>query len=658
MYRRRIQPTDSLLTFAVYVSFFPQLVAGPIERAHHLLPQFQRVRPRPDRSEVNQAGVLILQGLFKKVVVADGVAPIAQEAFETADGPSSLVLALGVYAFALQIYGDFSGYTDIPRGSARLLGVDLRRNFESPYLSRSITEFWRRWHISLSDWLRDYLYIPLGGNRGTRWHTRRNLMITMLLGGLWHGAAWTFVVWGALHGVFLAAHRATRRSHAADAEPVRASDAWRVLGTFHLVCFAWIFFWAADFEQAVSVLRGLGVVPPPGRVGRRVVGDVDDGRPDRDDIDPAARGHLLDLVLQLRTPPADRFRQRDGPCPELGNDEDGQARRHHSSRVAPVAPPPRRHPRSVGDLAPRARHRAHTRRTSDRVRPCGPPPVLGPTWLDTLRVITGRLPDFLIIGAPKAGTTTLTSDLSMHPEVWIPPRKELFWFGSRGMHEPLDTYAEHFADAPSGVIVGEATPNYLHKPGALEQIADALPAVRLMASLRDPVQRFWSHYWYERLARRAEQRSPDDVIADLDARYVDPGMYGRNLRRAFSLFDRHQIQVLLLDDLRADPVSTFHSVCDHLSLSRHATDDVGRARNTAYAVRSLGLRSFMRRHQLFRRLPGELGFRIDQLNRKPFTTPPMSAEQRAALERVYADDIEELAALLDRPLPWQAAAAT
>jgi D-alanyl-lipoteichoic acid acyltransferase DltB (MBOAT superfamily) len=186
---------------------------------------------------------------------------MVQTAFGNAESAGSITLVVGVYAFALQIYGDFSGYTDIARGSARLLGIDLMRNFEQPYLSRTITEFWRRWHISLSTWLRDYLYVPLGGNRGGRWVTARNLMITMVLGGLWHGAAWTFVVWGVLHGVLLAVHRALRdRRHRDDQRPLGLRDVPAVVGTFHVVCVAWIFFRAATFEQARHVLEGIVAV--------------------------------------------------------------------------------------------------------------------------------------------------------------------------------------------------------------------------------------------------------------------------------------------------------------------------------------------------------------------------------------------------------------
>ena len=207
LYRRHIEPAKSFIDFAAFVSFFPQLVAGPIGRADFQLPQFARARQCPDAERVVGSLALVLLGLFKKVAIADAVAPIASTIFAEPSLYSWPVLLIGAYAFALQIYGDFSGYTDMARGSARLLGFELPPNFEQPYLSRNITEFWRTWHISLSSWLRDYLYVPLGGNRGSAIGTYRNLFLVMLIGGLWHGAAWTFVVWGALHGVALAAHK-------------------------------------------------------------------------------------------------------------------------------------------------------------------------------------------------------------------------------------------------------------------------------------------------------------------------------------------------------------------------------------------------------------------------------------------------------------------
>ena len=204
VYRRRLPAERDILCFAAYVAFFPQLVAGPIERATNLLPQFRATR-RVTWSDAGEGWGLVLRGFFKKVVIADQLAPVVELAFGTPSGP--LPLALGTVAFGLQIYGDFSGYSDIARGIARWLGFDLMVNFRQPYFATSLRDFWSRWHISLSTWLRDYLYIPLGGNRGGTARTLRNLLLTMALGGLWHGAAWTFVVWGLWHGLGLAVSR-------------------------------------------------------------------------------------------------------------------------------------------------------------------------------------------------------------------------------------------------------------------------------------------------------------------------------------------------------------------------------------------------------------------------------------------------------------------
>lgn len=214
VYRGLVQPVERYATLAAFLSFFPQLVAGPISRPNQLLPQF--LRPRVLTREHFREGLwLIAWGLFKKMVVADNMALIVSAVFRPYDGthPSSVVpedglrLLIGIYAFAFQIYGDFSGYTDIARGVSRLLGFELILNFNLPYFAVSPSDFWQRWHISLSSWLRDYLYIPLGGNRGGLVKTQRNLLITMLLGGLWHGANWTFVLWGAYHGLLLAVYR-------------------------------------------------------------------------------------------------------------------------------------------------------------------------------------------------------------------------------------------------------------------------------------------------------------------------------------------------------------------------------------------------------------------------------------------------------------------
>lgn len=241
VYRRKMEPTDNFLDFALFVSFFPQLVAGPIERCAHLLPKISAPRSVSGR-DWSRGMWLIFWGLFKKVVVADNLARIVNPAF--AD-PASLDLAsaaLAVYAFAWQIYCDFSGYTDIARGCASCMGIDLCLNFDLPYWATNPSEFWNRWHISLSSWLRDYLYIPLGGNRGTTSATYRNLMLTMLLGGLWHGASWNFVAWGAFHGVLLIAFQ--RWKSPASAQPRRFNLRFvvSVVLFFHITCIGWLLF--------------------------------------------------------------------------------------------------------------------------------------------------------------------------------------------------------------------------------------------------------------------------------------------------------------------------------------------------------------------------------------------------------------------------------
>ncbi len=262
VYYRRTEPTTDLLAFALYVSYFPHLVAGPIQRASHLLPQIQSQR-RVDERRIATACQLMLMGYFKKVFIADGVAPYVDQAFAHPLALGSLQLLLSLYLFAIQIYGDFAGYTDIARGVSRLLGIELTLNFKQPYLSSNITEFWRRWHIALSSFLRDYLYIPLGGNRHGTAKTYRNLMLTMLLGGLWHGASWNFVAWGGLHGLYLSAHRMLsdrrRSTGVRSLRGLRASLVYILSAvlTFHLVCLAWIFFRAKDFENAWEYLRGL-----------------------------------------------------------------------------------------------------------------------------------------------------------------------------------------------------------------------------------------------------------------------------------------------------------------------------------------------------------------------------------------------------------------
>ncbi len=271
-HRQKLRPV-SLLDFAVYLSFFPHLVAGPIVRATEFLPQL-RDRPDPRYLEAAPAFRLILAGMFKKVVISSFMASaIVDDVFNAPANHSSPEILFSVYAYAIQIYADFSGYTDIAIGLALLLGIRFPLNFNAPYTARSIQDFWRRWHMTLSRWLRDYLYISLGGNRKGRVRTYVNLMLTMLIGGLWHGAAWTFVVWGGIHGTVMAVDRllGDRREAAGIAasppSAARAFVSWFV--TFHIVCAAWIFFRASTFTAAGQMLTGV-FTRWPGPVGRIV----------------------------------------------------------------------------------------------------------------------------------------------------------------------------------------------------------------------------------------------------------------------------------------------------------------------------------------------------------------------------------------------------
>ena len=256
-YRGDFQPT-TLEKFAVYLSFFPHLVAGPIVRPGELIPQLETPRD-PRRVDTSRAFYLIATGLFKKVVIANYLASsIVDQVFAAPGQHSSLEILIAVYAYAVQIYADFSGYTDIAIGIALLLGFSFPQNFDSPYAAVSVQDFWRRWHMTLSRWLRDYVYIPLGGNRRGSVATYRNLMLTMLIGGLWHGAAWTFVVWGGLHGAALAGERWWRERRGAPARRATGWPLWRArILTFHFVCLAWIFFRSDSFASAWDMIEGL-----------------------------------------------------------------------------------------------------------------------------------------------------------------------------------------------------------------------------------------------------------------------------------------------------------------------------------------------------------------------------------------------------------------
>lgn len=260
VYRRRVKPAQTLFDYAVYVSFFPQLLAGPIERPGHLLGQVIKPRPKLNDQLFREGLYFIIRGLFLKVVVADNLSLIANAIFsQPAAGLSGWEVMAGTYAFAFQIYGDFCGYSTMAQGIARWLGFELMDNFNQPYFATSPQDFWRRWHISLSSWLRDYLFIPLGGSRHGVANTCRNLMITMLLGGLWHGASWTFIAWGAFHGVWLVGHRLSQRGgrKAEKAPEPLAMTAVKMLVTFHLVCVSWLLFRAQSIDQAWTMLTRL-----------------------------------------------------------------------------------------------------------------------------------------------------------------------------------------------------------------------------------------------------------------------------------------------------------------------------------------------------------------------------------------------------------------
>ncbi len=256
IYRKRLEPTNNITDFALFVAFFPQLVAGPIERAKDLLPQLYK-KLNPTKDQLKEGATLIVLGLFRKVMIGDTAGRIVDHIFGNLHLYKSIEIIAAVLLFGIQIYADFSGYSKIARGTAKLLGIELMVNFEQPYLSRNITEFWRRWHISLSSWLKDYLYITLGGNRRGAARTYVNLMITMLLGGLWHGASWNFVIWGGLHGIYLAAHKFFSKGKT-DYDPItRLKDIPKVMLTFVLVAFTWLFFRATSWESTQQIFTSI-----------------------------------------------------------------------------------------------------------------------------------------------------------------------------------------------------------------------------------------------------------------------------------------------------------------------------------------------------------------------------------------------------------------
>ncbi|MCK7591669.1 MBOAT family protein [Subsaxibacter sp. CAU 1640] len=262
VYRRKLEPTNDFIAFSAFISFFPQLVAGPIERATHLLPQFYKKRTFNYTKAVDGLRQ-ILWGLFKKIVIADNCAQYANEIFNNSTDYSGGTLVLGALFFTFQIYGDFSGYSDIAIGTSRLFGFDLMRNFNFPYFSRDIAEFWRRWHISLSTWFRDYLYIPLGGSRGGTWMKIRNTFIIFIVSGFWHGANWTFIVWGALNAFYFLPLLLTNNNRnnldiVAQGKILPSfRDIAAMLLTFSLTVLAWIFFRAENMEHAFQYISDI-----------------------------------------------------------------------------------------------------------------------------------------------------------------------------------------------------------------------------------------------------------------------------------------------------------------------------------------------------------------------------------------------------------------
>lgn len=256
VYRKKIEPTRDIIAFFAYVAFFPQLVAGPIERATNLLPQFQTNR-QFNYDQAVDGMRQILWGLFKKIVVADNCATYVDQVWATYDTQTGSTLLLAAILFTFQIYGDFSGYSDIAIGTAKLFGIKLMRNFNNPYFSRDIAEFWRRWHISLTTWFRDYVYIPLGGSRVGKWKIVRNTFVIFLLSGFWHGANWTFIAWGAFHALLFLPLILLGKNRKYTANDVTWRDIPKILITFCLVVIGWIIFRAETITQAWEILCGI-----------------------------------------------------------------------------------------------------------------------------------------------------------------------------------------------------------------------------------------------------------------------------------------------------------------------------------------------------------------------------------------------------------------
>lgn len=255
IYRKELKPTNHFFDFALFVSFFPQLVAGPIERAKHLLPQILEPR-KIDSNNFFDGGFLIFWGIFQKIFVADNLAKVVDPIFSASSYNGASVL-IALYAFAFQIFCDFAGYSNIARGLAKMMGIDLMVNFNLPYFSTNPSEFWRRWHISLSTWLRDYLYIPLGGKKYGNINTCKNLALTMLIGGLWHGASWTFVAWGAYQGGLLILYKVVKSVFNPKLLNLNKFLALRIFCFFNLICFGWLLFRAQSMNQAIQMTQSL-----------------------------------------------------------------------------------------------------------------------------------------------------------------------------------------------------------------------------------------------------------------------------------------------------------------------------------------------------------------------------------------------------------------